>query len=110
MEQGEVKRGQGARPGRGRPRIRPERVVADKGYSSNQIRSYLRRRGIGAVIARKDNEHRVGHFDKEAYRQRNVVERLINRLKQFRRVATRYEKRGENYRSMLTLAAIVLWA
>jgi transposase len=62
------------------------------------------------VIARQDNEKRRGSFDKEAYRQRNVVERLINRLKQFRRVATRYEKRAANYKAMLTIVAIVLWA
>ena len=105
METGAVKRA-----GRGRPRIRPERVVGDKGYSGEKIRSYLRGRGIGAVIARQDNEKRRGGFDKEAYRGRNVVERLINRLKQFRRVATRYEKRAVNYRAMLTIAAIVLWA
>ncbi len=104
MEQGAVKRHK-----RGRPRLRPKRVVADKGYSSKENRRYLRTRGIGAVIARKDNECRGGVFDKEAYRQRNVVERLINRLKQFRRVATRYEKRAVNYRAMLTIAAIVLW-
>lgn len=61
------------------------------------------------MIARKDNEPRAGTFDKEAYRQRNLVERLINRLKQFRRVATRYEKRAINYWAMLTIAAIVLW-
>ncbi len=70
----------------------------------------VRRRGIGVVIARQDNEKRRGSFDKEAYRQRNVVERLINRLKQFRRVATRYEKRAANYKAMLVIAAIVLWA
>lgn len=104
MEQGAIKREK-----RGRPRIPPERVVADKGYSSKENRHYLRARSIGAVIARRDDEHRVGHFDKEAYRQRNLVERLINHLKQFRRVATRYEKRAVNYRAMLTLAAIVLW-
>ena len=85
-------------------------MVGDKGYSSNRSRSYLRKRGIGAVIARKDNEPRAEAFDKEAYRQRNLVERLINRLKQFRRVATRYEKRAINYRAMLTIAAIVLWS
>ncbi len=105
MERGAVKRA-----GRGRPRIRPERVVGDKGYSSEKIRAYLRRRGIGVVIARQDNEKHQGNFDKDAYRERNVVERLINRLKQFRRVATRYEKRAANYRAMLTIAAIVLWA
>jgi transposase len=87
-------------------------VVGDKGYSGEKVRSYLRGRGIGVVIARQDNERRVGGFDKGAYRQRssNVVERLINRLKQFRRVATRYEKRAVNYQAMLTIAAIVLWA
>ena len=105
METGAVKR-----EGRGRPRIRPERVVGDKGYSSGKSRTYLRRRGIGAVIARQNNEKRKGRFDKEAYRERNVVERTINRLKQFRRVATRYEKRALNYKAMLTIAAIVLWA
>ena len=48
-------------------------------------------------------------FDKAAYRKRNVVERLVNRLKHFRRIATRYEKRAVNYRAMLTIAAIMLW-
>ena len=105
METGAVKRA-----GRGRPRIRPERVVGDKGYSGKKIRDYLRGRGIGAVIARQKNEkRRAGGFDKEAYRERNVVERAINRLKQFRRVATRYEKRAVNYKAMLTIAAVVLW-
>ena len=107
METGSVKRA----GRRGRPRIRPERVVGDKGYSSGKIRAYLRGRGIGAVIARQKNEKRVGvRFDKEAYCERNdVVERTINRLKQFRRVATRYEKRAVNYKAMLIIAAVVLW-
>jgi transposase len=103
MENGVVKR-----LGRGRPRLRPDRVVGDKGYSGRRIRRYLRRRGIGVVIARQTRERRV-QFDRAAYRQRNVVERLVNRLKQFRRVATRYEKRAVNYLAMLTVAAIVLW-
>jgi transposase len=104
METGAVKR-----VGRGRPRIRPQRVVGDKGYSSTSIRRYLRRRGIGVVIPRRKNERHRGPFDRAAYRQRNVAERLVNRLKQFRRIATRYEKRAVNYLGMLTLAAIVLW-
>jgi transposase len=102
MEGGLVKRR------RGRPRIRPDRVAGDKGYSSRKIRRYLHRRGIGIVIARQKRERRV-RFDKAAYRKRNVVERLINRLKQFRRIATRYEKRAVNYLAMLTIAAITLW-
>ena len=93
----------------GRPRRLPKRVVADKAYSSRKIRGWLRKRGVGATIPRKSNETRTGPFNKEAYRARNRVERLINRLKQNRRIATRYEKRAVNYLAMLTIAAILLW-
>ncbi len=104
LETGAVKR-----PGPGRPRLRPKRVVGDKGYRSQQNRVYLRRRRIGAVLPKQSNQKRRGRFDREAYRERNRVERTINRLKQFRRVATRYEKRAVNYLAILTLAAIMLW-
>ena len=103
MEAGAVKRAGG-----GHPRNRPDRVAGDKGYSGRKIRRYLRRRGIRAVIPRQKRERRA-RFDTAAYRKRNVVERLVNRLKQFRRFATRYEKRAINYLAMLTMAAIVLW-
>jgi transposase len=104
MEQGAVKRA-----GRGRPRLRPDRVVGDKGYSSGTVRRYLLRRGIQAVIARRSNEPHQKHFDRERYRERNRIERLINRLKQARRVATRYEKLAVNYLAMVTIAAILIW-
>jgi transposase len=104
MERGAVKR-----QGRGRPRIRPDRVAGDKGYSSPTVRCYLQERRIGAVIPTKADEAPVPTFDREAYRERNVIERLINRLKQWRRIATCYEKRAANYLAMLTLAAILLW-
>lgn len=81
--------------------MRPKRVVGDKGYSSSKIRCYLRRRGIRYSIPRKENEKHRGKFDKMLYRQRNRVERCFNRLKQFRRIATRYEKKAENYLAML---------
>ena len=97
------------RPGGGRPRVRPKRVCGDKGYSSRKIRSYLRRRGIRYTIPRKRNERRTGPFNKVLYRLRNRVERLINRLKQFRRIATRYEKKAENYMAMLHIGSILLW-
>jgi transposase len=61
------------------------------------------------TIPRRRDERRRGPFDREAYRQRNRVERCINRLKQFRRVATRYEKRATNFLGMVTLAALTLW-
>ncbi len=83
--------------------------MGDKGYSSGSIRRYLRRRGISLTIPRKSNEKHWGKFDKSIYRTRNVVERCFNRLKQFRRIATRYEKNAENYQDKLTLASIQLW-
>ncbi len=104
MERGAVKR-----RGRGRPRVRPRRVVCDKGYSSRESRQYLRRRGMRLTIPRKKNERRRGRFDNAIYRMRNRVERLINRMKQFRRLATRYEKRAENFRAMWVIAATLLW-
>jgi transposase len=104
MEQGAVKR-----PGRGRPKRRPGRIVGDKGFSSGKIRAYCRRHNIRVTIPRRKDERRRGPFNKEIYRSRNRVERLMNRLKQFRRIATRYEKRAENFCAMLTIAAILLW-
>jgi transposase len=105
MERGAVKRA-----GRGRPRLRPAAVAGDKGYSFASLRRYLRRRGIRAVIPSKSDQPRQPGFDQVAYRQRNQVERTINRLKGWRRVATRYEKREANYLAMVTIAAIVqLW-
>ena len=61
------------------------------------------------MIAHQKGERRRGRSDEAAYRKRNVVERLVNRLKQFRRIANRYEKFAVNYLGMLTIAAIVLW-
>lgn len=104
MEQGVVKRS-----GRGRRRLRPKRVVGDKGYTGRRIRSYLRRPCIRFTIPRLSNEPRRGPFSREIYRQRNIVERAINRLKQFRRIATRYEKLATNYTAMITIACILLW-
>jgi transposase len=97
------------RTGRGRARRKPQRVVGDRGYSSGQIRRYCQRKHIRHTIPWRCNEKRRGRFDRAAYKRRNVVERCINRLKQFRRVATRYEKLAVNYRAMVTLAAIMLW-
>lgn len=97
------------RRGRGRPKHRPGRIVGDKAYSSRKIRGYLRRHGIRITIPHKVNEHRSGPFDRAIYRMREQVERLINRLKQNRRIATRYEKCAANYYAMWLIAATLLW-
>ena len=105
------------RPGTGRPRKRPERVIADRGYGFPSCRLLLRRRGIPHTIPeRRDQKERRArrpgrppNFDAETYARRNVVERCVNRLKQWRAVATRYEKRAANYRAMVVIAALVIW-
>lgn len=84
-------------------------MVGDKGYSSRTVRRYLRQHGIGATIPKKRDERPQRVFDRELYRERNRVERCINRLKQFRRVATRYEKLAVTYLAMVTIAAILIW-
>lgn len=104
MEQGAVKRA-----GPGRPRLRPKRLAGDKAYSNQRIRHYLRQKGIRVTIPRKANEHRRGPFDKQRYKLRARIEQLIGRLKQFRRIATRYEKRADNYLGMVTIGAILLY-
>lgn len=104
MQQGAI-----PRPGKGRPRLRPQRVVGDKGYSSGSIRRYLRRRGIRFTLPRKRNERRRGQFDRAVYRERNRIERCFNRMKHYRRVATRYEKRLDHYMAMLTIVFILMW-
>jgi len=108
------------RIGVGRPRTRPGLVLADKAYTSRKNRRYLRRRGIRHTIPerldqqrhRKNRGSRGGRptsFDSEQYKKRNTVERAINRLKGFRAVATRYEKRAYIYLGTVTLAALVIW-
>jgi transposase len=106
MERGAVKR---RGRGRGRPRVRPDRVVGDRGYTGRPIRAYCRRRGIRYTIPRLRTERPQRRFDRAAYRERNRVERLVGRLKQFRRVATRYEKRAVHFLAMVTIAACLLW-
>ncbi len=105
----------------GRPRTTPEVVLADKAYSSRVIRSHLRQRGIRTVIpqpadqaANRKRRGRLGGrppaLDREAYKQRNTVERCINKLKQWRGLATRYDKTATSYLAGLHLAAIFIWS
>ncbi len=84
-------------------------VVGDKGYTGRAHRASCRRRGIRYTIPRRCDERRTGPFDRAVYRQRNRVERLINRCKQFRSLATRYDKRAASYRALWVIAFLILW-
>lgn len=92
------------RVGRGRPKSRFRYFLGDKAYSSQHIRQKLRKMGTTPIIPRKRHEKKRERFNRGLYRERNRVERLINRLKQNRRIATRYEKYAVNYLAMLTIA------
>jgi putative transposase len=109
-----------AREGPGRPRTRPDRVLGDKAYSSRANRALLRRRRIGAVIPepsdQQANRRRRGsrggrpvNFDPAIYKGRNVVERSFNSVKQWRGLATRYDKLAQTYRGGAVLRAITIW-
>jgi transposase len=98
----------------GPPRRRPDAVAGDKGYSTLAIRAWCRTHGVRAVIAERDDQrecraHRPGRkptFDRERYRERNIVERVIGWLKNLRRIACRAEKLAVRYEGMVTLALI----
>jgi len=109
-----------ARVGPGRPRTRPATVIADKAYSARAHRAALRRRRITTHIPeradqiahrRRRGRHggRPPKFDAEAYRGRNVIERGFNLLKQWRGIATRYDKNAHVYRGAIILRAALIW-
>lgn len=104
----------------GRPRTRPDAVAGDKAYSSRANRAHLRRRNIKAVIPEKADQaanrkkrgsqggRPVSH-DAELYKDRNTVERAINKFKEWRGLATRYDKTPESYLAGLHLRGSILW-
>jgi transposase len=109
-----------ARLGPGRPRTRPAAVLGDKAYSSAANRELLRRKRVKTVIPQPDDQiaHRKRRgstggrppdFDAETYKGRNVIERSFNDHKQWRGLATRYDKLATTYRGGVILRAIVLW-
>ena len=108
------------RRGKGRPRTRPGAAMGDKAYFSAANRAYLRKRGIKAVIpvkedqkAHRRNRGRAGGrppgFDAGRYKKRNSVERCFGKLKQFRAVATRYDKREHIFQNTVDIASIRIW-
>ena len=85
------------------------RLVADRGYDANHLRDLLAERGAEAVIPSTTSRRAPIHYDRDAYRTRNLVERMWGRLKDWRRIATRYDKLGRNFLSAALIAATVTY-
>ena len=88
---------------------RIEAFLADRGYDADAIRQEIAATGVEAVIPARSSRRNPVLHDREKYRWRNLVERLFNKLKNWRRVATRYDKTKESYLGFVTLASIKLW-
>ena len=84
-------------------------LVADKGYDSKALRDWLAERGTTAVIPPRKNRKVQYHYDKTVYRQRNIIERMFCRLKDWRRIATRFDRNIKNFIAAIALAAAVIW-
>jgi transposase len=86
-----------------------EKVLADKGYDSNAFREVIAAKGAEAVVPSKRSRSEPIPYDKDAYKERNLVERFFNKIKHFRRIATRYDKTALSFAAMLALAAAMIW-
>jgi len=86
-----------------------ERLIADKAYDANWLREALAQRGVEAVIPTTASRARPIPYDAAAYRQRNLIERMFGRLKDFRRIATRYDKLARNFLAGAMIAATAIW-
>ena len=84
-------------------------LAADRAYDSDALRATLNKRGTQPVIPNGPRRKRLHPFDASAYKRRNLVERAFCRLKDFRRIATRYDKLAETYAAAVALAAIIIW-
>ena len=86
-----------------------DQVIADKGYDSSAFVTCIQTAGAQAVIPPRKTRREQRPYDRHAYRERHLIECFFSRLKQFRRIATRYEKLARNFLSMLNLAAAYIW-
>jgi putative transposase len=84
-------------------------TLADKGYDANHLLDSITQTGARIVIPPKRNRKIQRAYDVELYKERNIIERFFNKLKQFRRVATRYDKLLANFMGFVKLAAIAIW-
>ena len=90
--------------------IKASHVIADKGYESDKILGFIQSKGAIAVIPPKSNRKNPWEYDRELYKQRNLIERAFNKLKHWRRIATRYDRRSIYFLAVLHLASAVIWS
>lgn len=89
----------------------PRRLIGDRAYDTDRFRAWLAERQVEAVIPSNMRRKKACPLDRVAYRRRNIIERMFCRLKDWRRIATRYDRLAENYLSALALVAVVsFWA
>ena len=86
-----------------------EKVLADKGYDLDKFREAIASKGAEAVIPPERSRKELIPYDKDVYQDRNLVERFFNKIKNFRRIATRYDKTALSFAAMLALAAAMIW-
>jgi len=89
--------------------VKATAVLADKGYDTNALREWLKEQGIKAVIPPKSNRKEQIECDYHHYKERHGIECLFGKLKHYRRIATRYEKKAINYMGMLSFVSVLLW-
>jgi transposase len=87
----------------------PRRLIADRAYDARSFRDWLADQGCEAVIPPNPTRKHPHSYDRAAYRSRNLVERMFCRLKDFRRIATRYDKRADTFLSAVFIAATLVW-
>ena len=87
----------------------PRKLIADRAYDARKFRDWLAEHGCEAVIPPNPTRKHPHRYDADVYKQRNLIERMFCRLKDFRRVATRYDKRADVFLSGVLLAAIIIW-
>ena len=89
--------------------LKAKAVIADRGYDANYIIKKIEDMNAMPVIPSKSNRKKVRVYDKQLYKERNLIERMFNKLKQFRRIATRYDKTAASFFSFIYIASIYIW-
>jgi transposase len=107
-----ITKGQDADIGQAEKLIKEDRckhLLADRGYDSDTFRNILKKKGINSVIPGRKNRKQPIEYDQQLYKKRNAAERFFGRIKEFRRIATRYDKTSVMFKGAIVLASIAIW-